>query len=147
MAAIPLVTGGLAIYGRSSGWLAAYVVSAVGFLGLIYRFFCTHCPHYTREGRTTQCMFFWGMPKFFSPRPGPLSGLEKTVTLAASAAILLFPVPWLLAKPGLLIIYILSLGIFAASMVRQECRRCLHFDCPANRVPHAMRKTADSGDI
>lgn len=143
MAGVPLLTAGLAIYHFSRGWLTLYIVTAVAMLGLIYRFYCTHCPHYTRKGKTTRCMFFWGMPKFFARRPGPLTGVDKAVTLAASAALFLFPINWLMAQPGLLTIYLLSFGILAATMVRHECHRCVYFDCPANRVPEELKQATE----
>ena len=143
MAAIPLVTGGLAIFHRSGGWLLVYGLAAIALLGLVYRRYCTHCPHYTAEGRTTRCLFFWGMPKFFSPRPGPLTLGDKVCTLAAAGTLFLFPMPWLIFQPGLLVVYLLSCAILAATLVRQECRRCIYFDCPANRVPDHLRQQAE----
>ena len=139
MAAVPLLIGGMSIYRASGGWLAVYIITGIVLLGLVYRFYCTHCPHYTRDGKTTQCMFWWGMPKVFARRPGPLSSRDKTIALAASAILLLFPVNWLTAQPGMLIVYVLSVGLLVASMVRNECRRCLYFDCPANRVPDELK--------
>jgi hypothetical protein len=84
-------------------------------------------------------MFFWGMPKFFKARPGPLSFMDKTVSLAAPAALFILPLPWLVAHPELLAVYLLSFGTLTASLYRQECRRCIYFDCPANRVPQEAR--------
>jgi hypothetical protein len=88
-------------------------------------------------------MFFWGMPKFFAPRPAPLSRGDKAATLAAAAALFLFPMPWLIFQPGLLTVYLLSGAILPASLVRQECRRCIYFGCPANRVADPLRKPAE----
>jgi hypothetical protein len=137
---IPFVTAALAIL-KNSVWLTiAYVGRAVGITALILRFYCTRCPHYTREGKTLRCIFFWGLPKFFPKRPGKLDGVDKAITFLATAVLLIFPVYWLLMAPGLLIIYLLSLIGFCSAVYRNECERCIYVECPANRVPETVKK-------
>ena len=75
-----------------------------------------------------------GGPKFFKPRPGPLSFKEKFLSFAVSALVLLYPLYWLLQKPGLFIIYLLSVIVFAVSVRRNECPRFIYTDCPANNA-------------
>ena len=108
--------------------------------------FCAHCPHYTRDEATVKCMFFWGMPKFFKSRPGPLSPTDKTVSLAAPAVVGLFPLPWLLAEPGLLVIYLLSLVGFAMTVRRYECVRCVYSHCPSNMADAQAQQPAADGE-
>ncbi len=58
--------------------------------------------------------------------------MEKSLSIAAPALVILFPVYWLVQTPGLFIIYLLSLFIFGASVRKNECPRCIYTDCPAN---------------
>ena len=64
--AVPMITAVIGILDHSVWWTAVFAVLAVGMTTLIIKFFCTRCPHYTREGKTLKCIFFWGLPKFFN---------------------------------------------------------------------------------
>jgi hypothetical protein len=135
-ALIPIFTAAYAIGQESGFWLAIYIVVLLGlFLGVEYRYFCTHCPHYQRQGKLTTCMFMWGVPKFFKARQGPLSTRDKMVIIVAFAVAVIFPLPWLAAVPALMVLYLLSVTVFFVSMRRSECVRCIYFDCPLNKVP------------
>jgi len=136
---VPFVTAVLSILKNSVWWTIAFIGLAVGITALILRFYCTRCPHYTREGKILKCIFFWGLPKFFNKRPGKLDVVDKAVTFSASIVLLIFPLYWLWMEPGILIVYILSLIGFGAAIYRNECERCIYFDCPANRVPKEIR--------
>ena len=142
--AIPVFTAFYAISNHSIGWLIFYIVLCIAAVAVIYRFYCSHCPHYTREGRTTQCIFFWGIPKFFKPRPGPLDLLDKTVAFIAPTILVIFPLYWLFQQLGLLVIFTLSLTVFLSTVRRNECRRCIYFDCPVNKVPEDMKYHGDA---
>ena len=129
---VPLVTAVVGI-GASSGWaLVAYLVVAVACLVLILRHFCTHCPHYHAGKRTVRCLFFWGMPKLFRSEPGPLHRKDKLITAAAAAVMVVFPFNWLIDDIGLLVIYVLAWAVFALSIRRNECGRCIYSGCPFN---------------
>ena len=138
-AAIPFLVGCVAIANVSVFMLMAYIVLGLAMLFIIYRFYCTHCPHYTGTDKTVKCMFFWGMPKFFSPAPGPLTGLEKIITFSAVIALAVFPIYWLLRQPMLLVIYLLAAAVLVMGIRRNECDRCIYFDCPSNKVPEDGR--------
>ena len=140
--AVPFVTACIAIFKTSILWLIFYIAICIVLTTVIYRFYCTHCPHYTQSKNTTKCMFFWGIPKFFNSRPGPLTLFEKTVSMTAPAIILFFPFYWLILQPGLLVIYVLSLAVFVTTIRRNECHRCVYFNCPANCVPDDVRNEA-----
>jgi hypothetical protein len=144
LGAVPLFSACYAIARYSSGWLIVYLVLCVSSGAVIYRFYCSHCPHYTRAGRSTRCMFFWGMPKFFKPHPGPLGLRDKTMTVLPLAVLIIFPLNWLLKTPGLLVIAILSLITFLATVRRNECRRCIYYDCPVNKVPEELQPHEDT---
>jgi hypothetical protein len=137
--AVPLLTAILAIGRSKPGWAILYVLLALAMSLLMLKFYCTRCPHYTREGESLNCIFFWKLPKFFKPRPGPLDLLDKLILFAALAAVVLFPLPWLFKEPGLLIIFLLSVAGFAASVRRNECARCIYFECPVNLVSEQER--------
>lgn len=135
MLAVPLVAAAVAMFRTSLVWFAAYLIVGAGLLLVIMRVFCTHCPHYTTGDKALRCMLLWGVPKVFRERPEALTWWEKALTLAAGAVLLLLPVPGLLAQPALMVIYILSLGVFLLSVRRYECVRCPYLSCPSNRVP------------
>lgn len=132
---VPPITGVVAIYPRSALGLMVYGLVMIAGLGAVLYFFCTHCPHYRKPGRFLRCLFFWGLPKFFVPRNTPLTRLEKLAVVVALVVMLIFPLAWLAEEPGLLLVYLLSLAVFLATVRRHECRRCTFADCPANAAP------------
>jgi len=136
-ATLPALTAVVGVARVSITGLIFLILVAAVAVGLIFRFFCTHCPHYVRNDSRLHCMFFWGTPKLFTARSGPLSGLSKAVAWGAPSILFLLPVYWLIAQPALMIIYLLSTGIFLATLQRTECGRCTYRRCPANRVPDA----------
>jgi len=142
--AVPIITACIGIFKTSLVWMIFYIIVCIGLVAMIYRFYCTHCPHYVQGGKTTKCMFFWGMPKYFDSRPGPLNLLEKTVFFAASIILVLFPVYWLILQPDLLAIYVLTLIVLVATIRRNECRRCIYFHCPVNCVPEDIKDQAQT---
>ena len=140
--AVPFVTGCVAIIGYSMLYFIIYIIISLTGIIMIYKFYCSHCPHYTRKGGITKCMFFWGVPKFFKPNPGPLSILDLSATFLAAAVIIVFPVYWLILEPGLMVIYVLAWAAFLFTVRRNECRRCIYFNCPANAVPENIKKNS-----
>ena len=142
--AIHIVAGGVAIWRHSIVWLICYVVVGVSLLLLLYKYYCSHCPHYIQSNKSTKCMFFWGVPKIFEERPGPLSFHEKAISIIAPVVWVLFPLYWLILEPGLLVIYLLSLVVFGLSVRRNECTRCVYVHCPVNCVPENVRSQMES---
>ena len=124
--AVPVITAIIAIGKGSVAGLIVFLVLLCLMVGLIYRFFCTHCPYYIESKKVTRCMFFWGMPKFFEARPGPLNAKEKAISFAALFIMLVFPLPWLLNHFELLLIYLMSLSVAGLTMWRYECIHCAH---------------------
>jgi hypothetical protein len=137
---VPLLTGAVAIYPRSTLGLVLFVLIVLAGATAVLFFFCAHCPHYRKADRTLRCIFFWGMPKFFAPQPGPLNWVGKIAALGAALAVFFFPMAWLAEDPGLLAIYLLSTAVFLATVRRCECHRCTFFACPANKVPDEARR-------
>ncbi len=136
--AVPVLTAVLAILNHSVGWAIVYIALGAAAAALLLKFYCSRCPHYTREGNSLNCIFFWGLPKFFTPRPGPLQMMDRAVSIGAAAVVLVFPLYWLFLEPGLLLLFALSAAGFAAGVRRNECSRCLYFDCHANAVPELI---------
>ena len=132
--AVPVVTAVAAILRHSTLWAVVFLLFSAGVVLVLVKFFCTRCPHYTRQGKTLRCIFFWGFPKLFTPRGGGYDNLDLAVTGLAAAAFVLFPVYWLLQEPGLFVIYLLSFAGLGAAIYRNECEQCLHLKCPMNRV-------------
>ena len=135
MVSVPFIAACVAIVEKSIVWLIIYIIACISLAMVIYRFYCIHCPHYHQSGKTLNCMFFWWMPKFFKAKFGPLSLLEKTVSIITLLIIIMLPIYWLLLRPGLLVIYLLSIGVLGLTLRRYECKRCVYFQCPSNCVP------------
>lgn len=132
---IPVLTAVYGIYRASIAWTLIYLIVLIFcFAVIIYRFFCTHCPHYKNSGRSTKCIFLWGVPAYFTPRPGPLNFFDKLMVFLGFIIALAFPVYWLLADPLLLLIYAISWAVLSIFLYRYECIRCIHRDCPMNRA-------------
>jgi len=137
--ALPFITACIGIYKNSIAWLIFYAIVFIFLIVVIYRFYCTHCPHYIQGAKTTKCMFFWGVPKVFKSNTKPPNFFEKAVSLISALIILLLPLYWLRLHVDLLVIYLLSLTIFGVTIRKNECSRCVYFNCPANNVPEDIK--------
>ena len=138
---IPLLVACFAIAHHSMKWVVVYIIVFAGhFLILEYRFFCTHCPHYCNDSPTTNCMFLWGVPKFFKRRSHPLRNIDIFMLVLGFSITIFFPLYWLLKSWQLCIIYFLSWIVLFITMKRYECPRCIYFHCPANSVEEGRRK-------
>jgi hypothetical protein len=137
--AVPLLTAAVGIARNTLGGLLVYILLILAAVVLVLKFFCSRCPHYTRKDKLLRCIFFWNMPKLFSPRPGELDTRDRIVTWAAPAVLLAFPLIWMIHEPDLLAIFLLSMGGFAAAVRRHECHRCMYFACPLNRASKQMK--------
>ncbi|MEJ2640829.1 MAG: hypothetical protein P8010_14755 [Desulfosarcinaceae bacterium] len=137
--AVPVLTALLGIGSRSRWGLLLYILLAGLAVVLVMKFYCSRCPHYTREDKLLRCIFFWNLPKPFAPRPGDLNATDKLVAWVSPAVVSAFPLYWLYREPMLLLIYIVSGSVFAAAVRRHECHRCIYFACPMNKVPQARK--------
>jgi hypothetical protein len=138
--AIPFIAACMAISESSTVWMIVYILFSVFVLGIVvFKFFCTHCPHYLQSEKTVNCMFIRWVPKYFQPKPGPYSFLEQTIVAVGLLVWVAFPVYWLYFHHGLLAIYVVSLVVLVATMKRYECGRCIHFHCPANSVAEDVK--------
>lgn len=136
---IPLFSACFAISRYSIVWTIIYLLIFVGvFLIIEYRFFCSHCPHYCNDSETTECMFLRFIPKYFPKKPGPLNQFDIVMLILGFIIILFFPLYWLLKSPPYLLLYFLSWTVFALTLKRYECTRCIYFHCPANSVDKSI---------
>lgn len=137
---VPIVTACVGIVRHSVGWTIIYLsLTALTFTVAVYRFFCTHCPHYIKGEGKVNCLFLRRVPKFYKERPGPYSLLEKLVVMMSLLIWVAFPLYWLYKSVGLLVIYGVSLAVLLATIKRYECGKCIHFDCPVNSVEEEVR--------
>ena len=141
--AVPLLTAAVAIARHTLGGLLVYILLVVVGTILVLKFFCSRCPHYTREEKLLRCIFFWNLPKFFAARPGELDARDRLITWISPAVLLAFPLIWLIHEPDLLAIFLLSLAGFAAAVRRHECHRCIYFACPLNKAPEKMKNDTE----
>lgn len=140
-ALIPFLLACFAIAQYSMKWVFVYIMVFAGhFLILEYRFFCTHCPHYCNDSPATNCMFLWGVPKFFNRRPHPLNKIDMFMLILGFSITIFFPLYWLLKSWQLCAIYFLSWIVLFITMKRYECPRCIYFHCPSNSVEESIRK-------
>jgi hypothetical protein len=140
LALIPVLTAIYAISRQSMVWTGIYVIVLAAGLAVMHRFFCTHCPHYNNTGKSTRCMFFWGLPAFFTPRPGPLAPMDKAAAGFAMIIAVIFPVYWLLGHLLLLAVYALAWAVMGMFLFKYECIRCIYHDCPLNQADGSQNK-------
>lgn len=131
LAALPVLSACFAIARQSLIWLPCYLALLAGLGVLIYRCFCTHCPHYIHGAGRTRCMFFWNMPQIFRTRPGTLSLMEKSGALLAGLILIVLPGYWLWQAWDLLTIYLLGWVNLGVTMRRYACPHCPYEQCPA----------------
>jgi hypothetical protein len=88
----------------------------------------------------------WGPTKWFKPKPGPLSTLDKVILYSFFLLSFIYPIYWLALEPILLVGYLWSIGIMISVLARHECTRCRYFHCPFNMVSDDARKAGLAGD-
>jgi hypothetical protein len=133
--ALPVFIGSVAIIRHSFWWFLLYIgIIAGGVLGLWYQFICTGCPYYKQSADGCKCMFIWGLPRFYSAKNRPYRLHELILGYGGLGLVFVYPFLWLIFRPLLLVLYVLSLGLFVLTVVRYECPRCAHTNCPLNKA-------------
>jgi len=87
----------------------------------------------------------WGPTKWFKPKTGALTTLDKTILYSFFAISFSYPVYWLALRPELLVIYLWAIGIMVWTLGRYECNRCMNFGCPFNFVKEDVKKACLAG--
>ena len=135
---LPVVVACFAIANSPLLWMLGYLVVmlllGVAEVGCL----CRHCPYYRQQpGITVHCRFMWGPTKWFKPKPGALSSLDKAILYSFFVLAFSFPLYWLIQQPALLVIYLWAIGIMVWTLGRYECTQCIHFGCPFNAAAKA----------
>jgi hypothetical protein len=68
---VPFITACMAIARESILWLIFYIITCILLVMAIYKFYCTHCPHYIQSPKNTKCMFFGEFLNFLRKNPVP----------------------------------------------------------------------------
>jgi len=125
-----------------AGLRVVWILLAALFFSLaLPAILCRHCPHYARKGFFIVCPSTVGPPKLRRYCSEPVSRAEKVLFALGFAAILVFPLPILVAK-GQYLFALLTLagaGVFIVLEQKFSCSRCLNFSCLLNRVPAHAR--------
>ncbi|MFZ5642479.1 MAG: hypothetical protein ACOY46_02665 [Bacillota bacterium] len=139
---VPFFTAIIGIWQNASSplWILAYLGVITWHTNITYMLFCPHCPYYQQSKKTTKCIMIWGIPKIYKHKPGPASKAVSTLIITDILLTSVFPLYWLWQTWYLLVIYVLSVSILLVSLIKNECSRCIWFDCTKNTVPEDIRK-------
>lgn len=137
------VVGGAGIV-RWRWWaLLPWAAMALGYFGLLeIRVMCSHCPHYAEPGSSLKCWANYGSPKPWRYRPGPMSRMETFWFYAGMAAVLGYPVIFLLigGEWFLLFLYALTVAAGGSTLKMHLCTQCMNLACPFNGTGSAARQ-------
>ena len=139
----PILIGGRGALALGWGWLVLYIAIIIGFFGFLeIRVMCAHCPHYAEDGGKLRCWANYGSPKLWAYRPGPMSLIEKILFYLGLIVVAGFPVGVLVSAASWfdLILYLITLGGFGATLKVFLCSQCMNFACPLNTVDDEVRK-------
>ena len=134
--------GGTGVFRISPWWLAPWALIIFGYFGFVeIRVMCSHCPHYAEPGKNLQCWANYGSPRLWKYQPGPMNTAEKIIFLAGLGLVFGYPLIFLLAglQWFLLVIYLLTVISFAATLQHSYCSQCMNFACPLNTVDEKVR--------
>ena len=137
---LPVVPACFAIASSSLLWMLGYLVVmfllGVAEVGCL----CRHCPYYRQQpGIMVHCMAMWGPTKWFKPKPGALSSLDKAILYSFFFISFSYPIYWLIQHPALLVIYLWAIANMVWTLARYECNRCMNFGCPFNLVSEDVK--------
>jgi len=139
----PFLIGGRGALNLGWPWLTLYLAIIVGFFGFLeIRVMCSHCPHYAEEGGSLRCWANYGSPKLWAYRPGPMSWVEKTVFVLGLVIVFGFPIPVLAVAPSWfeLLLYLMTVGGFWATLKSFLCSQCMNFACPLNGADEEAKR-------
>lgn len=144
MTIIPLLIAFVSISRHSEGyvWLLIYCLLLLMHLGIMYSIKCPHCPYYKNGKRSFSCFIYWKTPKLWHERTTPASPIVMIYAPIGIAYLSLYPVYWVRFEWELLLIYFLSLAALLESILKNECSKCLYFECGNNTVPEFLRKAS-----
>ena len=106
------------------------------------RVMCSHCPHYAEPGRSLRCWANYGSPKLWTYRPGPMSRAEIFWFYAGLAAVLGYPLAFLLVGGEwfLLLPFVLTTTAAGVTLKMVFCTQCMNLACPLNETGEVARQ-------
>ncbi len=129
-----ILIGAWAIARQSAAWAAVYLAgSVIGLVLVVYVFLCRYCPY---PFRYRDCLFFpyqW-LTSAVRPSAGRMGRGHQFGFSAVMAMLLLFPHPWLIGDPRVLLAFWMLAGPTVAALPLYYCRRCHHHQCVFNRA-------------
>ncbi len=142
MISVPFITGMIAIIQHASSywWAVGYLAMVLWHVNITYATFCPHCPYYIRSEKTCKCVMIWGVPKLYKNKPWPASNFVSYFIVTDIALTSLYPAYWVWQDMRFFTVYWLSLSVFLVSLLKNECTRCIWFDCKKNMVPVHVRE-------
>ncbi|MDY6918170.1 MAG: hypothetical protein SVP26_09575 [Chloroflexota bacterium] len=101
------------------------------------RVLCAHCPYYARDGRVLLCFANYGLGKLWKYHPEPISTPGRVQFLVIVFLLMAYPFPFLVLGRQyiLLALTTCALVLWALTLWRYSCTRCVNFSCVFNRVP------------
>lgn len=130
----------IARHGDGYTWLVIYFLLLLLHLSIMYSIKCPHCPYYKNGKDTFSCFIYWKSPKLWGERKGPASPVVKYYAPIGVVCLSLYPLYWIGHEWLLLAVYVLSIATLLASIMRNECSKCLYFECGNNTVPEFLRR-------
>jgi hypothetical protein len=118
-------------------WAIPYLVVFVyGVPGIVMRYLsCPRCPHLFQFGDCLQLPPRIARWLVKAPTNAPFSTAERAMFWFIFLFLPLYPLPWLLAQPLVLAVFVIAAATWYLSQLLYFCRRCRVQACPFNRVP------------
>lgn len=119
------------LYGSSPAHATGYVLLSAASAMLMIGAFCTKCPE-----QGAGCAH--GVPgmlaeRFLPRRTGPYTAGDYAAVALAVLVIVLLPQAWLVARPGLFVVFWVLVGVAAIEIRTCVCLRCGNAGCPLAR--------------
>jgi hypothetical protein len=117
-------------------WVLPYLlIYAYGITGIVMRHLaCPRCPHlyvYNDCLQAPSPITKWLVKE---QKTTPFSAMEKLLFFSIFLLIPTYPIYWLVAKPLLLVGFLVSAGLWYGGQLFYFCKRCRVEQCPFNRA-------------
>ncbi len=121
-------------------WILPYIfINWYGIPGIVMRHLCCpRCPHLYKHG---DCLQFhpkvtrWLVKK---QKTTPFTTIEKFLFYMIFVLIPTYPIYWLLSNKILLIVFLITAGMWYSGQFLYFCKRCRVYDCPFNQVTFTL---------
>ena len=129
---LPIVVGGWALLKYRPAKLLLYLPGAVAFMTVWRKYICARCQYYGQPCST----MFGVMTARMMPRDES-KALDRNAMVADFAflgVLALLPLPQVLKRFRLAVLYLLSIGVGMGSILKNSCGRCGNEFCPMKDV-------------